>query len=158
MGKRLIQYGIENYAVEQLTVNGQNPQARGFYKHMGFRIYKRTALDEQGTPYPLLYMRLMHKKRFYEERYAAKYAQAQAYALCPKEDNYPIDYIQVDMEEYHDFGYGLRKEFWHKGIMTEAGKAVIEQLKKDVLPYITATHDRNNPRSGGVMRNVGTKY
>lgn len=62
------------------------------------------------------------------------------------------------MEEHHDFGYGLRKEFWHKGIVTEAGKAVIEQVKKDGLPYITATHDRNNPRSGGVMRNVGMKY
>ena len=57
-----------------------------------------------------------------------------------------------------DFGYGLRKEFWHKGIVTEAGRAVIEQVKKDGLPYITATHDRNNPRSGGVMRNAGMEY
>ena len=62
------------------------------------------------------------------------------------------------MEEPHDFGYGLRKEFWHKGIVTEAGQSVIRQVKKDGLPYITATHDRNNPRSGGVMRNVGMKY
>ena len=42
--------------------------------------------------------------------------------------------------------------------MTEAGRAVIEQVKKDGLLYITATHDKNNPRSGGVMRNVGMKY
>ena len=42
--------------------------------------------------------------------------------------------------------------------MTEAGKAVISQVKKDGLPYITATHDRNNPRSGGVMKNVGMQY
>lgn len=62
------------------------------------------------------------------------------------------------MEEHHDFGYGLRKEFWRRGIVTEAGKAVIEQVKKDGLPYITATHDRNNPRSGGVMQKVGMKY
>ena len=34
------------------------------------------------------------------------------------------------MEEHHDFGYGLRKEFWHQGIVTEAGKAVVEQVKK----------------------------
>lgn len=39
------------------------------------------------------------------------------------------------MEEHHDFGYGLRKEFWHKGIVSEAGKAVIKQVKKDGLPY-----------------------
>ena len=31
-------------------------------------------------------------------------------------------------------------------------------MKEDGLPYITATHDRNNPRSGGVMRNVGMTY
>ena len=61
LGKRLIQYGIENYAVERLAVNEQNPQAKGFYEHMGFQVYKRTDLDEQGSPYPLLYMRLTHK-------------------------------------------------------------------------------------------------
>lgn len=99
-------------------------------------------------------------EKFYEEKYASKYAQSQgyAYAICLKEDNFPIGYIKVDMEEHHDFGYGLRKEFWHKGIVTEAGKAVVEQVKKDGLPYITATHDRNNPRSGNVMRKVGMSY
>ena len=103
---------------------------------------------------------LEETKKFYEERYASKYAQLQAYAyaICLKEDNYPIGYIKVDMEEHHDFGYGLRKEFWHKGIVSEAGKAVVEQVKNDGLPYITATHDRNNPRSGNVMRACGMKY
>ena len=62
------------------------------------------------------------------------------------------------MEEPHDFGYGLRKEFWHQGIVSEAAKAVVEQVKKDGLPYITATHDVNNPRSGNVMKKVGMKY
>lgn len=40
----------------------------------------------------------------------------------------------------------------------KAGEAVIAQVKKDGLPYITATHDINNPRSGGVMRQLGMKY
>lgn len=99
-------------------------------------------------------------KRFYKERYAAKYEQPQAYAyaICLKGDNFPIGYMKVDMEEHHDFGYALRKEFWHQGIVTEASKAVVAQVKKDGLPYITATHDRNNPRSGNVMRKVGMKY
>lgn len=99
-------------------------------------------------------------KAFYEERYASKYRQLQAYAyaICLKSDNHPIGYIKVDMEEHHDFGYGLRKEFWHRGIASEAGKAVVEQVKKDGLPYITATHDRNNPRSGSVMQACGMKY
>ena len=58
LGKRLIQYGIKRYAVERLAVNEQNSQAKGFYEHMGFRVYKRTDQDEQGKPYPLLYMSL----------------------------------------------------------------------------------------------------
>ena len=57
LGKRLIRYGIENYGLERLAVNEQNPQAKGFYEHMGFTVYKRTELDEQGNPYPLLYMK-----------------------------------------------------------------------------------------------------
>ena len=56
LGKRLIQHGIENYAARRLTVNEQNPQAKVFYEHMGFHVYKRTELDEQGNPYRLLYM------------------------------------------------------------------------------------------------------
>ena len=56
LGKRLIQYGIENYGVKRLAVNEQNPQAKGFYKYMGFQVYKRTDLDALGNPYPLLYM------------------------------------------------------------------------------------------------------
>ena len=34
------------------------PQAKGFYEHMGFKVYKRNELDEQGNPYPILYMKL----------------------------------------------------------------------------------------------------
>ena len=56
-GRRLRQYGIERYAVQEVTVNEQNPQAIGFYEHMGFQTYRRTERDEQGGPYPLLYMR-----------------------------------------------------------------------------------------------------
>lgn len=57
IGKKLLQYGIENYSINELAVNEQNPLAKGFYEHMGFAVYKRTELDEQGNPYPLLYMR-----------------------------------------------------------------------------------------------------
>ena len=60
LGKRMLQYGIENYGAKRLAVNEQNPQAKGFYECMGFRVYKRTELDEQGNPYPLLYMELSH--------------------------------------------------------------------------------------------------
>lgn len=58
LGKKLLNYGIENYNVNELVVNEQNPNAKGFYEYMGFKTYKRTELDEQGNPYPILYMRL----------------------------------------------------------------------------------------------------
>ena len=58
LGKILLQEAITRYAVRELTVNEQNPLAYGFYAHMGFQVYRRTERDEQGNPYPLLYMRL----------------------------------------------------------------------------------------------------
>ena len=56
IGRILLQHGIGNHGVNRLTVNEQNPQAGGFYEHMGFHVYKRSELDGQGDPYPLLYM------------------------------------------------------------------------------------------------------
>ena len=58
IGRKLLQYGIQNYGIKEVTVNEQNPQAVGFYEHMGFKTYKRTDHDEEGNPYPLLYMKL----------------------------------------------------------------------------------------------------
>lgn len=123
-----------------------------------FLILKDEEVNQFLPWYPVKSME--ETKKFYEEKYASQYAQPQgyAYAICLKKDNFPIGYIRVDMEEHHDFGYGLRKEFWHKGIVTEAGKAIVEQVRKDGLPYITATHDKKNPRSGNVMQKVGMKY
>ena len=123
-----------------------------------YRIYSDKEVNKFLPWFPL--ESLEETRLFFKERYASKYAQPQAYAyaVCLKKDNIPIGYINVDMEEHHDFGYGLRKEFWHQGIITEAGKAVVAQVKKDGIPYITATHDRNNPRSGNVMKNIGMKY
>ena len=64
----------------------------------------------------------------------------------------------MSMDESHDLGYGLRREFWGRAIAAEAGRAVIERVKADGMAYITATHDRNNPRSGAVMRRLGMRY
>ena len=57
LGKMLLKYGIENFGINDLAVNEQNPLAKEFYEHMGFIVYKRTETDEQGNPYPLLYMK-----------------------------------------------------------------------------------------------------
>ncbi len=58
LGKQLLSYGIEKYNVNELAVNEQNPKAKAFYEHLGFKVYKREELDEQGNPYPILYMKI----------------------------------------------------------------------------------------------------
>ena len=97
---------------------------------------------------------------FYEARYARGYRLpcAYRYAICPKAENIPIGCIHVASDDSHGLGYGLRREFWHRGIATEAGRAVIEQVRRDGIPYLTATHDVRNPRSGRVMQRLGMRY
>ncbi len=80
------------------------------------------------------------------------------YAICLKENNIPIGCIHVSADDNHDLGYSIGKEFWHKGICTEACQAVVDILKHTDIPYITATHDVNNPRSGKVMQAIGMTY
>lgn len=81
------------------------------------------------------------------------------YAICLKEDNKVIGYINLQDDDSHDFGYGLRREYWGKGIVTEASIALINQIKSDgQIPYITATHDVNNIGSGKVMQKAGLQY
>ncbi len=58
IGSALCRHAIENLGVAMVDVNEQNPQAIGFYKHMGFRIMGRSAVDGQGKPFPLLHMEL----------------------------------------------------------------------------------------------------
>ena len=58
IGKELVRYGIKTFATNRVTVNEQNSQAIGFYEHLGFKVYKRSETDEEGRPYPLLYMEM----------------------------------------------------------------------------------------------------
>lgn len=57
LGKRLIEEAMSHYLITDVVVNEQNNQAIGFYEHMGFEVYDRSATDEQGGPFPILFMR-----------------------------------------------------------------------------------------------------
>lgn len=61
-----------------------------------------------------------------------------------KKNNTPIDYINIDLDKSHDLGYGLKKEYWHQGIVSEAVKSIIQQAQKEGLNHLTATHDIKN--------------
>ncbi|QFT13179.1 GNAT family N-acetyltransferase [Vibrio sp. THAF190c] len=58
VGKALLQYAIEHLGATQVDVNEQNPQAVGFYQHMGFKVVSRSPLDDMGKPFPILHMTL----------------------------------------------------------------------------------------------------
>lgn len=102
--------------------------------------------------YPLDDMK--EAEEFYRTRLNGRYCLA----ICLKEDGFPIGYIHADEGDSHDFGYALRREYWHRGITSEAAAAFVSFLKEEGFPYITATHDVNNPRSGAVMKRIGMKY
>lgn len=58
VGKLLINYAITELSANEVDVNEQNPQALGFYLHMGFESVGRSEQDGEGNPFPLLHLRL----------------------------------------------------------------------------------------------------
>lgn len=97
---------------------------------------------------------LEEARRFDEARRTALYHAA----VCLKADDRPVGFVTVDQKGCYELGYGLHQAYWHKGIMTEACGAVAARLKAEGIPYLVATHDVRNPRSGGVMRRIGMTY
>ena len=57
IGKELVMLAIKQYGVQYVDVNEQNPQAIGFYRHIGFEVFERVEMDEQGNSFPILKMK-----------------------------------------------------------------------------------------------------
>ena len=118
--------------------------------------------DEEVNLYlPLFPFKTIEEaKNYLQEKYINEYKNPIGfrYAICLKTDNTPVGYVKLSDDDSYDLGYGLKRNYWHNGIVTEACKALIEQIKKSSIPYITATHDVNNPRSGNVMKKIGMVY
>lgn len=79
-------------------------------------------------------------------------------AICLRNSNQAIGYIHAEAGDSHDFGYGLDPSYWGQGLMTEAGQALISSLPVAIYPFLTATHDVKNPKSGKVMERLGMTY
>ena len=120
-----------------------------------FEIYR----DEQANTFlPWFPLKTLDEaEALFWRQYAAAYQKPRGYryAICQKQDDVPIGYVHASMGEAHDFGYGLRSDFWHRGFASEAGAAV---TRRHGLPFLTATHDVANPRSGKVMQRLGMRY
>lgn len=117
--------------------------------------------DEEVTRFvPWRLESMEQAEKYYREHYEKLYNQRSgcAYAVCLKETGEVIGYVHCPMKPPYDFGYGYKKECWGQGYASEAARAVIAWLKETGQPYITATHDVENPHSGWVMRAAGMKY
>lgn len=86
------------------------------------------------------------------------------WAIVLKENgDEPIgDIAVVDIKENVSavhIGYCLGKAWWHRGIMSEALKAVMDFMFDEVdVNRFESRHDPRNPHSGGVMKKCGMKY
>lgn len=103
---------------------------------------------------------LEEAEKMLAENYLKEYEKPSGYkyAICIKGENIPIGYCGMSSGESNDVGYGLKQEFWRQGIVTEAMEAMVKRIKLAGCPYITATHDVNNPSSGQVMKRLGMVY
>ena len=143
------------------TIETQRLILRRFTQDDARALYQILSDEEVNTFLPMFPLKTMEEANAYiQKQYLDTYQEpfGYRYAVCLKPDHIPIGYVQVSSSESHDFGYGLRKDFWHKGIITEAGRAVVEELRNSGMPFITATHDIKNPRSGEVMKKLGMIY
>lgn len=97
---------------------------------------------------------------FYQERLRGPYC----WAICLQDrlrgTDVPRGYIKVKVSPQapYDLGYALGQDYWHQGLATEAGTAILAYVQQAGLPYVTATHDRHNPRSGQVLQRLGMQY
>ena len=66
--------------------------------------------DEEVNQFlPWFPLRNMEDARvFYEERLVSRYREERAYnyAVCLKENDYPVGYVNVSMDDSYGFGYG----------------------------------------------------
>jgi ribosomal-protein-alanine N-acetyltransferase len=85
------------------------------------------------------------------------------WAIVPKKLFEPIGTISVvdknDDIQMVEIGYCIGKQWWNKGITSEALNAIIKYFFEDIkVNRIEAWHDIKNPNSGKVMAKCGMKY
>ena len=99
------------------------------------------------------------------EIWESEYENKECYRWCIvlKDENKPIGTIDVcksnERLEFAEIGYCIAQDCWGKGIVTEAGKKVIEFLFNEVgYNRIQAKYMPVNIASGKVMQKLGMQY
>lgn len=109
--------------------------------------------------------------RLLDQKFLARYRKVDAGERCT--DGLPFDacwavrlkgagefagFIQIGADVAHDVGYALKRDAWGQGFAREALAVVIAWARVAGYPFLTATHDVDNPRSDAVMRACGLTY
>ena len=129
-------------------------------------MYNNWASDKEVTKYlmwPAHSSREISQKVL--EDWVRSYSEDNYYqwAIVPKDKGEPVGSMAVvRMDEdisMVNIGYCIGNEWWHKGITSEALKAVMDFLFDEAdVNRIESRHDPRNPNSGKVMQKCGMKY
>lgn len=97
------------------------------------------------------------------ESWCAAYENESTYNWAIEFEGKVIGNISVvrfnEKHEYADLGYCMGYDFWNKGIMTEAAKAVIHYLFEEIgFHRLVISHAAGNPASGRVAQKCGLSY
>lgn len=57
IGYKMISTAIQDYQIKYVDVNKQNPKALKFYLRQGFTIFKRSSVDSDNRPFPILHLK-----------------------------------------------------------------------------------------------------
>ena len=129
-------------------------------------MYKNWASDEEVTKYLTWPAHSSEEiSRIVTEDWVNAYSEENFYqwAIVLKDIEEPIGSMSVvhmdeDISMVH-VGYCIGRNWWNKGITSEALKAVIAFFFDVVdVNRIEAKHDLQNPNSGKVMKKCGMKY
>lgn len=122
-------------------------------------MYKNWTCDERVARYCRWHP---HKNITETEEYLAMCINAEySWAITLKDKDEPIgcvDLVGIDSVGVPEIGYVLAYGHWGNGIMTEAVKAVLDELFRCGFDKLGACHHTDNPASGRVMEKCGMTY
>lgn len=122
-------------------------------------MYKNWTCDERVARYCRWHPHrdIEETKSYLEMCIGAEYS----WAITLKGADEPIgcvDIVGVNSVGVPELGYVLMYDCWGKGIMTEAVRAVIDELFECGFDKLCACHNVDNPASGKVMEKCGMTY
>ncbi len=137
---------------------------RPFVQDDAQTMYRNWASDSEVTKFLLWPTHeSVETSRAVIESWLKEYGREDYYQWAIVFEGEPIGSISVVSHSERigkaEIGYCMGKNWWHRGIMSEALAAVIAFLFDEVgFQRLEARHDPNNPHSGGVMRKCGMKF